>query len=124
MAKSNTTTIPYYTAGVLAPGSNQFTEPWYRFFNTLLDRSGGNGGNGNVTPAQSIQLAASPYVYRASVSGYMIVAGNGVAKTEISRDGATWYHTGSNYGQFALAPGDRIRITYPQGTPLMTYFTF
>lgn len=70
-----------------------------------------------------ITLTASPFTYQ-NTAGYtldILMGGNigGVVKLEFSRDGATWYETGSFYGQFTLSPYDSIRITYV-AAPIVT----
>jgi hypothetical protein len=48
-----------------------------------------------------------------------MVSGGGVSKLEFSRDGTTFYDTGSYYGMFTLSPSDTLRVTYTQ-IPLLT----
>jgi len=63
-----------------------------------------------------IVLTASPFTYQntASYTLDVLMGGNigGVVKLEFSRDGVTWYETGSFYGMFTLSPYDSIKITY------------
>jgi hypothetical protein len=48
-----------------------------------------------------------------------MVSGGGVSKLEFSRDGTTYYNTGSYYGMFTLSPSDMLRVTYTQA-PILT----
>ena len=68
-----------------------------------------------------ISVGASPFTY-VNTTGYgvnIIVSGGGVSKLQFSRDGATYYSTGSFYGFFYLAPNDRLKVTYATA-PTMT----
>ena len=61
-----------------------------------------------------IVLGPSPYTY-INNTGYpadVIVSGGGVSLLEFSRNGVTFFSTGSFYGMFALSPYDRLRVTY------------
>ena len=61
-----------------------------------------------------IVLGPSPYTY-INNTGYpadVIVSGGGVSLLEFSRNGVTFFSTGSFYGMFTLSPYDRLRVTY------------
>lgn len=69
----------------------------------------------------AIAVGASPFTYT-NTNLYtvdVIVEGGGVSALEFSRDGTTWYSTGSFYGMFRLSKGDRLRATYA-AAPNMT----
>lgn len=62
----------------------------------------------------AIVLGPSPYTY-INNTGYpadVIVSGGGVSLLEFSRNGVTFFSTGSFYGMFTLSPYDRLRVTY------------
>lgn len=72
------------------------------------------------TPS-AIVVGASPFEY-VNDSVYAVdvmVSGGGISDLEISRDGVTFFNTGSYYGMFALSPSDTLRVTYVS-TPIMT----
>jgi|LakMenEpi03Aug12_release.lakeMendotaPanAssembly.Ray.scaffolds.fasta_scaffold117770_2 hypothetical protein len=74
-----------------------------------------------TTPASAITPTGSPFTYT-NQTGYtvdVIVSGGGVSLLEFSRDGATFFSTGSFYGMFTLSPNDRLRVTYV-AAPTMT----
>jgi hypothetical protein len=48
-----------------------------------------------------------------------MISGGGVSQLEFSRDGITYYDTGSYYGMFTLSPSDMLRVTYTQA-PILT----
>ncbi|MCH9834065.1 hypothetical protein K0U83_00305 [bacterium] len=61
-----------------------------------------------------IVLGPSPYTY-INNTGYpadVIVSGGGVSLLEFSRNGVTFFSTGSFYGMFTLSPYDQLRVTY------------
>lgn len=61
-----------------------------------------------------IVVGASPFTY-INNTGYtadVIVSGGGVSLLEFSRNGVTFFSTGSFYGMFTLSPYDRLRVTY------------
>jgi hypothetical protein len=49
-----------------------------------------------------------------------MISGGGISKLEFSRDGVTYYDTGSYYGMFTLSPFDQLRVTYVSA-PNMTF---
>jgi len=74
-----------------------------------------------TTPPTGITPSGSPFTY-INQTGYtvdVIVSGGGVSLLEFSRDGATFFSTGSFYGMFTLSPNDRLRATYV-AAPTMT----
>jgi hypothetical protein len=77
--------------------------------------------NSYLIQPSAITVGASPFTYTNSnlYTVDIIVEGGGVSLLEFSRDGSTWYSTGSFYGMFALSKGDRLRATYASA-PNMT----
>ena len=76
--------------------------------------------NYSAQPSE-IYVGASPFTY-INNTGYpadVIVSGGGVSLLEFSRNGVTFFSTGSFYGMFTLSPYDRLRVTY-QTPPQMT----
>jgi hypothetical protein len=72
--------------------------------------------SGSSNPPVALTLTGSPFTYQ-NTNSYnvdVLIGGTvgGVTDLEFSRDGVTWYSTGSFYGEFMLSPNDRIRITY------------
>lgn len=77
--------------------------------------------SGYAIEPSAITLTASPFTY-VNDTGYtvdVIVSGGGVSLLEFSRNGVTFFSTGSFYGMFTLSPYDRLRVTY-QTPPQMT----
>lgn len=76
---------------------------------------------GYANQPTAITLTGSPFTY-INETGYtvdVIVSGGGVSLLEFSRNGVTFFSTGSFYGMFTLSPYDRLRVTY-QTPPQMT----
>jgi len=74
-----------------------------------------------TTQPSAIVVGATPFTY-VNTTGYagdVIVSGGGVSALDFSRDGTTFFSTGSFYGMFALSPNDRLRVAY-QTAPQMT----
>lgn len=85
----------------------------------VLNGSGGGPAYANTTAP--IVATGSPFLYT-NVDTYTVdvmVSGGGVSKLEFSRDGTTFYDTGSYYGMFTLSPSDMLRVTYTQA-PILT----
>lgn len=78
------------------------------------------GSNASASPS-AISVTGSPFTYINATGGTadVIVSGGGVSLLEFSRDGTTFYSTGSFYGMFTLSPYDRLRVTYASA-PTMT----
>lgn len=74
-----------------------------------------------TTLPRAITVTASPFTYINQTGGNVdvIVSGGGISLLEFSRNGATFYSTGSFYGMFSLSPYDRLRATYVSA-PTMT----
>lgn len=74
-----------------------------------------------ATLPTAISVTASPFTYSNATGGNVdvIVSGGGISLLEFSRDGTTFYSTGSFYGMFSLSPYDRLRATYVSA-PTMT----
>lgn len=76
--------------------------------------------NYTVLP-RAITVTASPFTYINQTGGNVdvIVSGGGISLLQFSRNGTTFYSTGSFYGMFSLSPYDRLRATYVSA-PTMT----
>ena len=75
----------------------------------------------SATAPSAITPTGSPFTYQnaAALAVDVIVSGGGVSALELSRDGSTFYSTGTFYGLFSLSPGYRLRVTYVSA-PTMT----
>lgn len=90
---------------------------WYRFFFNLFMMV---KGNYEVLPTD-IVVDTSPFLYINTTNGNVdvMISGGGISTLEFSRDGTTFYDTGSYYGMFSLSPSDMLRVTYVSA-PVMT----
>jgi hypothetical protein len=135
----NITNIPAPRVDLIDPRTNFMSREWYRFFLNLfvLTGSGQNQTSlddlqlgppvmpvvttNNATPVSSITVGASPFTY-VNLTGFpadVMISGGGVSNLEFSRDGFTFFNTGSYYGMFGLSPSDTLRVTYVS-PPTMT----
>lgn len=82
----------------------------------------GSGGAPTYTnSATPVVASTSPFLYT-NTETYtvdLMISGGGVSQLEFSRDGITYYDTGSYYGMFTLSPSDMLRVTYTQA-PILT----
>jgi hypothetical protein len=128
------------------PNTGVISNAWYRFFLTLFNLTGGgansttlsdlqigppqnnglsvsdiSGLNNYNIPPSGITLTGSPFTYTNGevYNVDVMISGGGISKLEFSRDGTTYYDTGSYYGMFALSPFDTLRVTYVSA-PTMT----
>ena len=76
---------------------------------------------GSPLSPRVIAVGASPFVVvnTSAAMSDIIVSGSGITALDFSRDGVTWFSTGSFYGMFALSSFDSLRVTYTVA-PLMT----
>lgn len=115
------------TDGQVLIGNNSGYE-----LNTL---TAGNGisiqnGAGSITvglaqptpgPLTPITVGASPFTYK-NTTQYAVdvmISGGGISKLLFTRDGTTFYNTGSYYGMFTLSPNDQLKVYYVTA-PTMT----
>jgi hypothetical protein len=119
----NITNIPSARVQLIDPNTDLISTAWYRFFLNMFELTG--GGSSGITnyrePPSPIIVDASPFVY-VNNTGFpadIIVSGGGVILLEFSRNGVTFFNTGSFYGMFTLSPFDRLRVTY-QTPPQLT----
>lgn len=124
--------------------------PWYRFFISLWQRTGGSTFPANIVTLvlsagslpilalsstmkilgqlftttggmpQALAPGASPFVWQAPGCGFVVVESG---KVEISRGGVSWYQASVVGGEFVLVQGDFIRLTwYGADAPKVTFF--
>jgi hypothetical protein len=76
---------------------------------------------GYAAQPSAISVSASPFTYinQTGATADVMISGGGVSLLEFSRDGTTFFSTGSFYGMFTLSPYDRLRATYAVA-PTMT----
>lgn len=74
-----------------------------------------------VAQPSSITVGASPFTYT-NTTGFtadVMISGGGVSKLLFTRNGSTFYNTGSYYGMFTLSPNDSLKVYYVTA-PTMT----
>jgi hypothetical protein len=71
----------------------------------------------NITPPASTVAHQNTTAFDYDV---LITGGVGVTLIEFSRNGSTWFDTGSLSGFVPLSPNDRVRVTYSTTAPTMT----
>jgi len=100
--------------------------------NTLTSGTGIDIANGSgeitiglATPApgqpSSITVGASPFTYTNTLkyNSDVLISGGGISKLLFTRNGTTFYNTGSYYGMFTLSPNDSLKVYYVSA-PTMT----
>lgn len=67
----------------------------------------------SVAP-NTLTVGASPYTYVNSTGAPVdvMISGGGISKLQFTRNGTSFYSTGSFYGMFTLSPWDAIKVTY------------
>ena len=127
------------------PDTGVISNAWYRFFLSLFTLTGSGANATTLTdlqlgpqsspvsandvsglmnynvPTAGITLTGSPFTYT-NTEVYnvdVMISGGGISKLEFSRNGTTYYNTGSYYGMFTLSPFDTLRVTYI-AAPTMT----
>jgi hypothetical protein len=117
----NITQIPSARVPITEDGEALISREWYRFLFNLFTLNGSGGAATYANPASPVVATGSPFLYT-NADTYTVdimVSGGGVSKLEFSRDGTTYYNTGSYYGMFTLSPSDMLRVTYTQA-PILT----
>ena len=117
----NITQIPSSRVPITEDGSMLISREWYRFLYNLFFLNGSGGPPTYANPAIPVIATESPfrYINPNTYAVDLMVSGGGVSKLEFSRDGTTYYDTGSYYGMFTLSPSDMLRVTYTQA-PILT----
>ena len=77
-----------------------------------------NAAPGAVAP---VTVGASPFTFKASQKGALVISGGGLRRVEITRDGTTFYSTGAFRGMFPLSTNDSMRVTFT-AVPVLTFF--
>ena len=105
------TNIPAPRVTFIDPRTNFITREWYRFFLNLFVLSG--SGQPPAEPT-AVTITASPFTYinTSNLLVDIMISGGVISTLEFSRNGVTFFNTGSYYGMFGLSPGDRLRATY------------
>ena len=62
----------------------------------------------------TLTVGASPYTYINNTGAPVdvMISGGGISKVQFTRNGTSFYSTGSFYGMFTLSPWDAIKVTY------------
>jgi hypothetical protein len=102
---------PTYNEPLSTKGNT--TRDWYSFWVGLL--------SGQPTGLPSpVTAGQSPYTYKATQGGTLIIQGGAVSMVSFSRDGVTNFNAGQTQGLFPLSQGDLLIITY-SGAPNLTF---
>lgn len=95
--------LPEYNESLTTKGNT--TRGWYSLFAGFF--------TGQATgPAALLTAGPSPYTYKATQGGTLIIQGGTVSLVSFSRDGVTNFNTGQIQGLFPLSQGDLLIITY------------
>lgn len=71
-------------------------------------------------PAEPLGVGGSPFVFKATVQGTLVVF---AAEAELTRDGVTWTQVTLNGGAVPVRVGDQVRVTwYSAEAPKVTFF--
>ncbi len=95
--------LPNYSQSIVQKGVTD--RAWYTFFQGLWQGSPPQAEN-SVTPG------ASPYTYKASRRGFLIIQGGTMGIVQFSRSGTQNYNTGVTQGCFPLSDGDSLVMTF------------
>jgi len=117
----NITQIPSSRVPITEDGAALISREWYRFLYNMFVLNGSGGAPTYTNPSTPVVASASPFLYT-NTETYtvdLMISGGGVSQLEFSRDGITYYDTGSYYGMFTLSPSDMLRVTYTQA-PILT----
>lgn len=62
----------------------------------------------------TLTVGASPYTYINDTGAPVdvMISGGGISKLQFTRNGSSFYSTGSFYGMFTLSPWDAVKVTY------------
>lgn len=136
MTVSTTVLSNFPFQGDLLDENGNITQQWRLFFQGMYTRLGGQNAPSNAAlgtvvnsltdppgPVIPVIVGASPFTYKAPKRGALVISGGGLTMVEVTRDGVTFYNTGSFRGMFALSINDSIRVKYlTASAPLMTFF--
>lgn len=103
--------LPSYDETLTQKGNT--TRGWYSFWSGIQ--------TGQATgPISPVAPSVSPYSYKASQGGTLIIQGGTVSLVSLSRDGVTNFNTGQTQGLFPLSQGDTLIINY-SAAPNLTF---
>ena len=120
--------------GPMVDSNQNLTQQWRLFFQDLYVRVGGNKATSNsqlqtaISPLagasqQPQTLTTSPFVLTAIQRGKLLISGGGITNVQFSRDGTTFYSTGSFRGTFIVLSADIFKISFLTGNaPTVTFF--
>jgi hypothetical protein len=62
----------------------------------------------------TLTVGASPYTYINDTGAPVdvMISGGGISKLQFTRNGSSFYSTGSFYGMFTLSPWDAVKVWY------------
>jgi hypothetical protein len=103
--------LPTYAEPIVVKGN--ISKAWYGFF------SGLRTGQSFALPSMVV-ASGSPFSYKASAGGTLIIQGGSVSMVSFTRDGVSNFNTGQTQGMFPVSQGDTLIITY-SGTPNLTF---
>jgi len=89
--------------------------PWGKRLPATITRMAGKDFRAAPAPnpkAQSVPASTVAFVNNDPWPVSLIIDGGTITVVQISRDQATWYQAGVGRGQYLLAPGDALRMTY------------
>lgn len=95
--------LPNYDEVLTTKGNT--TRGWYSFWAGLM--------TGQATGLPSPMTGGpSPYSYKATQGGTLIIQGGTVSLVSFTRDGVTNFNTGQTQGMYPLSQGDTLIINY------------
>ncbi len=106
--------------GKVINGEVIINENWWLLIYNLCLNSLPNATPGGVSPAQSVDVTASPFSYTAGSTGFVLVTGGELSNLTLTRKTAA-IQVGVGMEGFFVARGDMIEMTYSK-IPTVTFF--
>jgi trimeric autotransporter adhesin len=102
---------PTYAEPIVTKGS--ISKSWYSFFSGL-------GSGLSFGLPSTVTPTGSPFSYKATEGGTLIIQGGSVSMVSFTRDGLSNFNTGQTQGMFPVSQGDTLIITY-SAAPNLTF---
>jgi len=105
----NLTTIPAPRVSLLDERTGLISREWYRFLLNVYTKA-----SDSTDEPTTLTVGPSPFTYKNELGSPVdvMVSGGGISKLQFTRNGSSFYSTGSFYGMFTLSPGDAIKVFY------------
>lgn len=118
---SNQTPLSLSQRVPIVDADGTISKSWWRPIAALLALASQLTATRQSAPIAGVFIGSSPYIYQAPYNGVAIITAGAITTVSLSRDGTTFFPTGTTFGCYPMSQNDTLSIGCSSGIPTLTF---